>query len=78
MEPVRASNGAQEHLGVTTDPDLVLELVAIEACCIKGRWHRLEEEDGRVEDARHLLREDGADLAEAKREIVGHVATACA
>jgi hypothetical protein len=54
MEPVRASNGAQEHLGVTTDPDRALDLAAIEARCIKG--HRLKEEDGRIEDAGHLLR----------------------
>src|SRR3954468_16994783 len=73
---VRAADDAQEHLGATTGPDLVPDLVPFEPRCIESRWYRLEEHDGRVEHVGHLLRDDGADLAEAKREIGGHVATA--
>jgi hypothetical protein len=61
-QPVRASDDAHEHFGVTTGPDLVLGLVALGPRSIESKWHRPEEEeDGRVEDAGHLLCQDGAD-----------------
>jgi hypothetical protein len=39
MKSARAPGDAQEHLRVTTDPDLEQELVALEPRCIEGRWH---------------------------------------